>query len=214
MNSFPRLSKNEFHRVSTAGRTSPHASSSSAGPANAAATTHRGTRLGRSTRNRIAPMTTTNSATARNIRANFSPTELALVNQSMYASEPDGPARRDGGCCPRRPPGGPSADQSIDARPRQEPAGQESSTDFAASSVEVPVSQLTIAVQKVPAPTSPGIRSDASNRITEFGSARISADSLSNSVARLSGSRRLLALTQPPIGVVLALVLAQSALDR
>ena len=82
------------------------------------------------------------------------------------------------------------------------------------SCVEEPVSQLTMPVQNVPAPTSPGIRSDASNRITESGSARISADSLSNSVARFSGSRPLLALTQPPIGVALALALAQSALER
>jgi hypothetical protein len=87
-NSFPRRSKNEFQIVMIAGRTRPHATSSRAGPANAVATTHRGILFGRSTRKRIAPMTTTNSAIATNIRTNFSPVVLAFVNQSICPSTP------------------------------------------------------------------------------------------------------------------------------
>lgn len=63
-------------------------------------------------------------------------------------------------------------------------------------------------------PTADGIRSDPSKRATVASSARISPDSLSKSLARLSRSRPLFALTQPPAGVATALALAQSELDR
>src|SRR5690606_34993195 len=106
-----------------------------------------------------------------------------------------------------------ASDGLAPVRPGQDD-GQDASIVSTTSCVSEPVNQFTIPVQKVPAPTSPGMRSDASNRITASGSARISAESWSNDVARFSGSRPLLALTQPPWGVVSAFVLAQSALER
>jgi len=73
--------------------------------------------------------------------------------------------------------------------------------------------QLVISLQKVPAPTAAGIWSEPSKRKTAFGSCRICADSLSTGDARFLGLSSLLALTQPPPGVALALLLAHSGED-
>ena len=77
-----------------------------------------------------------------------------------------------------------------------------------------PVIHAVISFQKEPAPTAPGIWSDASNLNTACGSCSVWADSLSIGLARLATSRPLLAETQPPAGVALAFSLAHVSVYR
>src|SRR5690554_5845371 len=88
--------------------------------------------------------------------------------------------------------------------------GQEFSIASRTASVSLPsANHAVISRQKLPAPTAAGMRSEASKRMTELGSARTSEASLSKSVARLLTSRPLLAVTQPPPSVAMAFSLAQ-----
>src|SRR5699024_9824262 len=88
--------------------------------------------------------------------------------------------------------------------------GQVFSMASATSFEDLPSAKnFTISFQKEPAPTSAGMRSEASNRMTEFLSPSTLAASLSKSVARLLTSRPEFAETQPPPSVALAFAFAQ-----
>src|SRR5688572_27856038 len=76
--------------------------------------------------------------------------------------------------------------------------GQLASIESSTSSVGVPLIQSTIPVQNVPAPTAPGIRSEASKRKVVFGSCRVSRACDRMALDAFAGSRPLFALITPP----------------
>ena len=77
-----------------------------------------------------------------------------------------------------------------------------------------PVIQLVACFQKAFDPIAAGIWSEPSNRKTAFGSCRIEAASWSMGLVSLPVSRPLLAVTQPPSGLLATLLLAHRSVDR
>src|SRR4051794_38219844 len=156
---------------------------------------------------------------ATTIRANLCPVVVASRNHCTASTSPRKAGRRGTAATLLRSPGlagwgGAARSAGADRDRGDQDAGQAFSMSASTWSVGLSLAiQLVSSVHSAPAPTSPGIRSEPSKRNTASGSWNSSAASWSIGETRLSGSRPVLALTQPG-PETLALTLAHSGDDR